>query len=89
MNTKIDIKSALVGLGAGVLVALVVAAASSSGVSLGRYQITSNGQNGPGSEGNGSECFVLDTVSGKVWEASIPPNCSTTKGFFEQKNDEK
>ena len=84
MNTKIDIKSALVGLGAGVLVALVVAAASSSGGSVGRYQIAGTGQNG-----NGSECFVIDTTSGKVWKASIPPNCANDAGFFQPKNDEK
>jgi len=83
MNTKIDIKSALVGLGAGVLVALVVAAAS-SGSSAGRYQITSTGQNG-----NGSECFVIDTVSGKVWAASIPPNCQSASDFFQPKTSDK
>jgi hypothetical protein len=84
MNTKIDIKSALVGLGAGVLVALLVAAASSPGSSVGRYQMTSTGQNG-----NGSECFVIDTTSGKVWKASLPPNCGTDAGFFQPKNDQK
>ena len=84
MNTKVDIKSALVGLGAGVVVALVVAAAPSTGSSVGRYQITGTGQNG-----NGSECFVIDTASGKVWKAFIPPNCGTDAGFFQPKNDEK
>jgi hypothetical protein len=84
MNTKIDNKSALVGLGAGVLVALVVAAASSSGSSVGRYQITATGQNG-----NGSECFIIDTTSGKVWKASVNPNTKTDDGFFQPKTDEK
>jgi hypothetical protein len=84
MNIKIDIKSALVGLGAGVLVALVVGAASSSGGSVGRYQITGTAQNG-----NGSECFIIDTTSGKVWKATILPNYRTDADFFQPKNDEK
>jgi len=84
MNTKIDIKSALIGLGAGVLVALVVAAASSSGSSVGRYQITSNEVNS-----YGSECFIIDTTTGKVWKALIQAPGKTDDGFFQPKNDEK
>ncbi len=84
MKTKIDIKSALVGLSAGLLVTLVVAASTSSGNSVGRYQITSAGQGG-----NGSECFIIDTMNGKVWTAAVSPNCDTTPGFFQPKNDDK
>jgi hypothetical protein len=67
-----------------VLVALVVAAASSSGSSVGRYQIAATGQNG-----NGSECFILDTTSGRVWKAYVHPNIKSDDGFFEPKTDEK
>lgn len=84
MNTKIHIKSVLVGLGAGMLVALVVAAAPSSGSSVGRYQLSCTGQNG-----NGSECFIIDTVTGKAWKASIPPNVGTDPDFFQPKNGAK
>ena len=84
MNTKTDIKSALVGLGAGVIVALVVAAASSSGRPVGRYQITSNEV-----ASYGSECFVIDTVSGKVWKASVQPNGGSDGDLFQEKNSEK
>ena len=84
MNARIDIKSSMLGLGAGVLVALVVAAVSSSGDSLGRYQLVATGQSG-----GGSECFIIDTMNGKVWRASVAPNCRTDADFFQRKNGEK
>jgi hypothetical protein len=86
MNTKIDIKSALVGLGAGVLVAVGAAAASSSGSSVGRYQLVSVTQNGGG---GGSQSLIIDTLSGKVWSAYLPPNNRTDDDFFQPKNGEK
>jgi len=84
MNTKTDIKSAFLGLGAGLLVAFGVAATSSPGGSAGRYQLVATGQHG-----GGSECFIMDTVSGRVWKASVAPNCGTDDGFFQPKNGEK
>ena len=56
MNTKIDVKSALIGLLLGVLVTVAIAAASSPS-QAGRYQVA----------GTGSYGLVLDTVTGQVW----------------------
>ena len=61
MNIKIDLKSALAGLVAGVIITFSVGAASSSGP-LGRYQIA-------GTPGHG---MVLDTVTGQVWGKFLP-----------------
>ena len=84
MNTQINVKSALAGLGAGILISLLVAAASSSVGTVGRYQLQCAAQNG-----NGSECFIIDTVNGKVWKASVAPNVRSDPGFFEAKEAEK
>ena len=79
MNTKIDIKSALVGLAIGVLVMLGIAAASSPG-SVGRYQIAGTGNHG----------LIIDTATGKVWRGYFPSNGGTTDGdFFAPKIGEK
>jgi hypothetical protein len=79
MKTKIDTKSAVIGLGVGVLVALGVAAASSSGP-VGRYQIAGTSNHG----------LILDTVTGRVWTAYFPPNQGTTDGdFFTAKINEQ
>ena len=61
MNAKIDLKSALFGLGVGVLAMLAVGAASSSH-QVGRYRIAASAPH----------CWILDTATGKVWGA----NCS-------------
>ena len=79
MNTKIDIKSALIGLGVGVLVTLGIAAASSPG-SVGRYQVAGTGNHG----------LVLDIATGQVWSGYF----SSTEGktdadFFKSKIGER
>ncbi|HYV26008.1 MAG TPA: hypothetical protein VFA77_00610 [Candidatus Eisenbacteria bacterium] len=56
MNTKIDIKSALIGLLLGIVTTVAIAAASSPG-QIGRYQVS----------GAGSFGLVLDTATGQVW----------------------
>ena len=61
MNKKIDIKSVLIGLGAGVLAMLALAAATSSGP-IGRYQIA----------GTASHGLVIDTTTGQVWSEYLP-----------------
>jgi hypothetical protein len=61
MNTKIDIKSALIGLGIGVLVTVGIAAGSASGT-VGRYQIA----------GTASHGLVIDTATGQVWTTYLP-----------------
>ena len=79
MNTKIDTKSALVGLVIGVLVALGIAAASSPG-SVGRYQIA----------GTGSHGMVLDTATGQVWSTFLSSSGGRTDGnFYDPKIDLK
>ena len=75
MKIQIDIKSALVGLGCGAVVALLVAAASPTGP-VGRYQIAASHEQG----------MVLDTVTGKVWSHFfIPGSGKTDNSFYDPK----
>ena len=83
MNANIDIKSAVIGLAVGALVTLGVAASTSSGSSVGRYQLVSNVNNG--GQG-GSFSLVIDTVTGKVWSAYSPSGGKTDEEFFQPKN---
>jgi len=71
MNTKIDIKSAVLGLGVGVMITIGVAAASSPGP-VGRYQVAGTANSG----------LVLDTVTGRVWSAYFLPNQGKTDPDF-------
>ncbi len=78
MNIRIDIKSALFGLGVGILIALGVAAASSPGT-VGRYQLASTGNHG----------LVIDTATGRVWSAYFASNeGKTDEDFFKAKTGE-
>ena len=86
MNTKIDIKSAVIGLAVGALVTLGVAATTSSGSSIGRYQVVSNVNNG--GQG-GSHSLILDTLTGKVWMGYLPSSGKTDDDFFQPKSGEK
>ncbi len=61
MNTKFDSKSALLGLGLGVLAPLALGAGSPSN-QVGRYQI-----NGTANQG-----MVIDTMTGQVWAKYFP-----------------
>jgi hypothetical protein len=56
MKTHIDIKSALCGLGLGILAMLAVGAGSSSS-QTGRFQIATEG----------SVALLIDTETGQVW----------------------
>ena len=73
MNTKIDTKSALIGLGVGVLITLGIAAASSPG-SVGRYQVSGTGNHG----------LVIDTATGQVWSGYFLSNQGKTDSDFFQ-----
>lgn len=73
MKTKIDIKSALFGLGLGVLVTLGIAAVSAPGT-VGRYQIGGTGNHG----------LVLDTATGQVWSMFLSSSGGRTDGDFYQ-----
>jgi hypothetical protein len=86
MNTKIDIKSAVIGLAVGVLVTLGVAAATSPGSPVGRYQVVSNANNG--GQG-GSHSLIIDTVTGKVWLGCLPASGKSDDEFFQPKSAEK
>jgi hypothetical protein len=83
MNTRIDIKSAVIGLAVGALLTLGVGAATSSGSSVGRYQVVSNANNG--GQG-GSHSLIIDTLTGKVWLGYLPSSGKTDEAFFEPKN---
>jgi hypothetical protein len=86
MSTKIDIKSAVIGMAVGALVTLGVAAASSSGSSAGRYQIVSNVNNGgPG----GSYSQIIDTQTGKVWASYAPTSGKSDDEYFQPKDGGK
>lgn len=71
MNKQIDLKSALIGLGLGVLVTLGIGAVSSP-TSVGRYQVTGTGNHG----------LIIDTATGKVWRGYFPSNEGRTDGDF-------
>jgi hypothetical protein len=61
MNSKIDIRSAMLGLVLGVIATAAIGAVSSAGQSgrVGRYQIG----------GTSNQGFVLDTATGQVWSS--------------------
>jgi hypothetical protein len=79
MNITIDIKSAVMGLALGALVTLGVAATTSPGSFVGRYQLVSNVNNG--GQG-GSFSLIIDTQTGKVWSAYSLPAGKTDDDFF-------
>lgn len=79
MKTQIDLKSALFGLGVGILIALGVAATSSRDAN-GRYQIAGTGNHG----------LVIDTATGQVWTGYFPSNEGKTDAdFLQPKIDKK
>jgi hypothetical protein len=81
MSIKLDIKSALLGLGAGILVTLSIAAASFP-VShpVGRFQIAGTSDRG----------LLLDTTTGKIWSGYFGSAVGRMDAdFFESKVDEK
>lgn len=83
MNTKIDIKSAAMGLMLGVLIMLCMAATTSTGNPVGRYQAVTSVNNG----GIGGTCsLVIDTMTGKVWIGYSTPNGRTDEMFYKAKN---
>ncbi len=86
MNTKIDIKSAVIGLALGVAVTVSVAAATAPVIRTGRYQIVSKANNG--GQG-GRHGLVIDTVTGKVWLAYLPSTGRSDDEFFQPKTTDK
>lgn len=71
MKTKIDIKSALLGLLAGIA-AMLATGASSSSHTVGRYQVG----------GTASQGFVIDTVTGQVWTRFTPSESGSSDNDF-------
>ena len=86
MNTRIDLKSAVVGLVAGALVSLGIAATTSSGSAVGRYQIVSTVNSGGA---GGSHSMLIDTVTGKVWSTYSLPNGTSDADFFQPKGSDR
>jgi hypothetical protein len=79
MNTKIDLKSAMFGLGLGVLVAFGIAATSSRDAN-GRYQIAGTGNHG----------LIIDTATGQVWTGYFSSSeANTDPDFFQPKISDK
>jgi hypothetical protein len=74
MRNKIDLKSAGVGLLAGILVTLTIGAASKVTGPVGRFQIT----------GTHSHALVIDTATGQVWRGFFPSGSGNTDGDFLQ-----
>jgi hypothetical protein len=79
MNLKIDLRSAVMGLSLGLLLAVGVAATTPSTGAVGRYQIVSNPNNG--GQG-GSHSLILDTQTGKVWLGYVSANGKSDDSFF-------
>jgi len=79
MNTKIDIKSALIGIALGVLGMLVIGATGPTGP-VGRYQLG----------GTSNQGLVLDTATGEVWAMFFSSGGGKADpDFFLPKNKEK
>ena len=75
MNTKIDPKSALIGLAAGVLVMLSIAAAPAPASGpAGRYQIA----------GTASHGMILDTATGQAWSTFLSSSGGRADSNFYQ-----
>ncbi len=75
MNTKIDLKSTLIGLLLGVLATVAIAAASSG--PSGRYQV--------GATGN--HAIIVDTATGQAWSAFMSSDGGRTDpNFFQPKH---
>ena len=73
---KLDLRSALAGVGAGVLLTLCVGAATRMPVGpVGRYQVTM-------SEARG---LVIDTMTGQVWASQLSRNPRSDEDFFKPK----
>jgi hypothetical protein len=71
MKTNIDIKSALIGLFAGIAAMLAVGASSSS-PAIGRYQVG----------GTASQALVIDTITGRVWTQFTPSGSGASDHDF-------
>lgn len=79
MKTKLDLKSALLGVGLGIVITLGVAATTAPGL-VGRYQVGGTGNHG----------LVIDTVTGQVWSAYLPAHeGKTDAGFYTPKSGDK
>ena len=76
MNTKIDLKSVLIGILFGVIVTVAVGAGYQA-AQVGRYQAT---------VGNGHG-LIIDTTTGQAWQCYLGTETggSTDSGFFRSK----
>jgi len=74
MKTQFDLKSALAGVLAGVIVTLTIGAAGKANGPTGRFQIA----------GTHSHALVIDTATGQVWKGFFPTGSGNTDGDFLQ-----
>ncbi|MEO8427415.1 MAG: hypothetical protein ABI651_09915 [Verrucomicrobiota bacterium] len=79
MNTKIDLKSALIGLCIGLVVMIAIGAGEGESRPVGRFQ----------SSAGGELLLIVDTLTGQAW--SVRPGglsvSGAPAGFFEKKVD--
>jgi hypothetical protein len=79
MNTKIDLKSALLGLCIGLVAVLAIGAGEGESRPVGRYQ----------SSAGGELLLIVDSVTGRAW--CVRPGGTSISGspggFFEKKVD--
>jgi len=77
MTTKMDVKSALVGLIVGIAVVTTIAAVENNSEPVGRYQASAAS----------GFLVILDTQTGKAWGATPPGVPTLHDGFWEKKSD--
>jgi len=74
---KMDAKSTLCGLIAGIIAMTAIAAVENTSPPVGRYQATAAS----------GFVVILDTQTGKAWGATTPGVPTTHEGFWEKKFD--
>ena len=71
MKTQLELKSAVIGLLAGIVGTLAIGASSST-PTVGRYQVA----------GTASQGLVVDTVTGQVWTQFTPSGSGSSDNDF-------
>ena len=74
MKITIDLRSALVGLVAGVVLMFTLGAAVALPHQVGRYQVTAGGNTG----------LLIDTVTGQIWSAVLSDGQFGTDAAFKK-----
>ena len=79
MRIQVDLRSALLGLGAGIGLTLCLGATTLTTPAVGRYKVATMTD----------RALVIDTVTGKVWRAYFPTGQggNTDPEFLKAKNE--